>query len=54
MFYFQFATLENEKALLQQQVADLKKELEKKNEEADKSEKSKEEDSDGRYVHYSI
>ncbi|XP_075992089.1 autophagy-related 17 isoform X2 [Anticarsia gemmatalis] len=44
----QFATLENEKALLQQQVADLKKELEKKNEEADKSEKSKEEDSDGR------
>lgn len=44
----QFATLENEKALLQQQVADLKKELEKKNEEAEKSEKSKEEDSDGR------
>ncbi|KAL0894622.1 hypothetical protein ABMA27_013184 [Loxostege sticticalis] len=38
----QFATLENEKALLQQQVQDLKKELEKKAEEAEKS------DSDGR------
>ncbi|XP_041974163.1 RB1-inducible coiled-coil protein 1 isoform X2 [Aricia agestis] len=40
----QFATLENEKAVLQQQVTELKKELEKKSEEADKS---KEEDSDG-------
>lgn len=41
------ATLENEKALLQQQVQELKKELEKRAEEADKS---KEEDSDGRLV----
>ncbi|XP_063376066.1 RB1-inducible coiled-coil protein 1 [Cydia fagiglandana] len=41
----QLATLENEKALLQQQVQDLKKELEKKAEEADKA---KEEDSEGR------
>ncbi|XP_038222835.1 RB1-inducible coiled-coil protein 1 isoform X1 [Zerene cesonia] len=41
----QFATLENEKALLQQQVADLKKELEKRGEEG---EKSREDDSDGR------
>ncbi|XP_045484758.1 RB1-inducible coiled-coil protein 1 isoform X3 [Pieris rapae] len=41
----QFATLENEKALLQQQVADLKKELEKR---TDDSEKSREDDSEGR------
>ncbi|CAH2988589.1 unnamed protein product [Chilo suppressalis] len=41
----QFATLENEKALLQQQVQELKKELEKK---ADDAEKSKDEDSDCR------
>ncbi|CAH0726558.1 unnamed protein product, partial [Brenthis ino] len=41
----QFATLENEKALLQQQVMELKKELDKKNEEADRS---REDDSDGR------
>ncbi|CAK1549757.1 unnamed protein product [Leptosia nina] len=41
----QFATLENEKALLQQQVADLKKELEKRIEEGDKS---REDDSEGR------
>ncbi|XP_045510745.1 RB1-inducible coiled-coil protein 1 isoform X2 [Colias croceus] len=41
----QFATLENEKALLQQQVADLKKELEKR---SDEGEKSREDDSDGR------
>ncbi|KAI5635969.1 autophagy-related protein 11 domain-containing protein [Phthorimaea operculella] len=41
----QMATLENEKALLQQQVFELKKELEKR---IDDSDKSKEEDSDGR------
>ncbi|KAJ0181720.1 hypothetical protein K1T71_002442 [Dendrolimus kikuchii] len=41
----QFATLENEKAVLQQQLQEVKKELEKKNEEA---EKSKEEESDRR------
>ncbi|XP_049871994.1 RB1-inducible coiled-coil protein 1 isoform X2 [Pectinophora gossypiella] len=41
----QMTTLENEKALLQQQVLDLKKELEKR---ADEGDKSKEEDSDGR------
>ncbi|XP_045518516.1 RB1-inducible coiled-coil protein 1 isoform X3 [Pieris brassicae] len=41
----QFATLENEKALLQQQVADLKKELDKR---TDDSEKSREDDSEGR------
>ncbi|XP_026487312.1 RB1-inducible coiled-coil protein 1 isoform X1 [Vanessa tameamea] len=42
----QFATLENEKAVLQQQVADLKKELEKKSDEAEKS--REDESSDGR------
>ncbi|CAH0749126.1 unnamed protein product [Diatraea saccharalis] len=41
----QFATLENEKAVLQQQVQDLKKELEKK---AEDNEKAKDDDSDGR------
>ncbi|XP_026757474.2 RB1-inducible coiled-coil protein 1 isoform X2 [Galleria mellonella] len=41
----QFATLENDKALLQQQVAELKKQLEKK---ADEGEKSREEDVDFR------
>nr|XP_032529594.1 RB1-inducible coiled-coil protein 1 isoform X3 [Danaus plexippus plexippus] len=41
----QFATFENEKAVLLQQVASLKAELEKKTEEADKR---REEDSDGR------
>ncbi|KAJ2944634.1 hypothetical protein O0L34_g3985 [Tuta absoluta] len=41
----QMATLENEKALLQQQVYELKKELERR---VDDSDKSKEEDSDGR------
>ncbi|KAL4715117.1 hypothetical protein ACJJTC_012164 [Scirpophaga incertulas] len=40
----QFATLENEKAVLQQQLQELKKELEKR----DDSEKNREEDSDGR------
>ncbi|CAB3249818.1 unnamed protein product [Arctia plantaginis] len=44
----QLTTLENERSLLKQQVVELKKELEKKNEDTDKSEKSKEEDSDGR------
>ncbi|XP_060802696.1 RB1-inducible coiled-coil protein 1 isoform X2 [Amyelois transitella] len=47
----QFASLENDKAVLQQQVADLKKELERR-EEAEKSrdeaEKSREDDSEGR------
>ncbi|CAH2104840.1 unnamed protein product [Euphydryas editha] len=42
----QFSTLENEKALLQQQVTELKKELEKKNDEAEKS--REDENSDGR------
>lgn len=45
--YVQLATLENEKALLQQQVCDLRKELEKKAEELDKS---REDDSEGRSV----
>ncbi|XP_013133837.1 PREDICTED: RB1-inducible coiled-coil protein 1 isoform X1 [Papilio polytes] len=40
----QLATLENEKAALQTQIADLKKELEKKNDEGDKS---REDDSEG-------
>lgn len=40
------ASLENENEVLKQQVKDLKKELEKKAEE----EKSKDEDSEGRYV----
>ncbi|XP_028039765.1 RB1-inducible coiled-coil protein 1 isoform X1 [Bombyx mandarina] len=41
----QFASLENEKAILRQEIQDLKKELEKKSEE---SEKSREDDSEGR------
>ncbi|KAM3962789.1 LOW QUALITY PROTEIN: autophagy-related 17 [Aphomia sociella] len=41
----QFASLENDKALLQQQVAELKKELEKRTEEGDRS---KEDDVDSR------
>ncbi|XP_048484264.1 RB1-inducible coiled-coil protein 1 isoform X2 [Plutella xylostella] len=42
----QLATLENEKAILQQQIQDLKSQLEKKSDDGDKS--GKEEDSDGR------
>lgn len=45
VIFLQLVSLENEKALLQQQILDLKKELEKKVEEIDKS---KEEDSEER------
>lgn len=45
VFIVQLATLENEKALLLQQVSDLKKELGKKTEDGDKS---REDDSEGR------